>query len=66
MIGKINNDEQGDSNKVTDIMKECGGFDIVTDLLLHENNEVLHVAMFIISRFFDDANGSGESVKDNI
>ncbi|KAA6393016.1 MAG: hypothetical protein EZS28_011459 [Streblomastix strix] len=66
MIGKINNDEQGDSNKVANIMKECCGFDIVTDLLLHENNEVLHVAMFIISRFFDDANGSGESSKDKM
>ncbi|KAA6373731.1 MAG: hypothetical protein EZS28_030741, partial [Streblomastix strix] len=61
-----NNDEQGDLNKVVDIMNECGGFDIVTDLLLHETNEVLQAAMFIISRFFDDANESGESAKDKI
>jgi len=51
--------QQGEGDKVCELIEECGGLDKIEDLQSHENEQVYKKALSIITTFF------GEEEKDN-
>ena len=56
--------QQGEGDKVCELIEECGGLDKIEDLQSHENESVYKKALSIITTFFGEEEVSQKKVLD--